>query len=260
MEKHYKPSKNFIVKYAIILLFSIIFVSAEEFILLTSEKVEYKGITIELISIGSEGSASLKINDFSTSISHLKGKTIFDINITLIETTEDTAKISIIPNVECIIDEDCNDNLSCTQDTCTIYKDCIFKNVNGCQKQDECVPPSTLSEIEGELYYCSEDFEWEKRKSFNTFCTNNYECLSNICKEKLCTKEKIEKEEGKMAPAWILIIIGLILLIKGGFMLYHPERSKNLLRELSYIRHVNLRIFGAILAIVGILLIVWALT
>ena len=162
--------------------------------------------------------------------------------------------------VECLIDQDCSDSSACTKDTCTIHNDCIYEIMNGCPQDNTCVPEGTFSAIDGELNYCSSTFKWEKRKSFNEPCISNYECLSNICKEGLCTKEKIEKDKEKMAPAWILIIIGLILLIKGGFMLYHPDRSKNLLRELSYIRHVNLRILGAILAIIGILLIVWALT
>lgn len=261
MEQHYKHSKNFIVRYAaIILLFNLALVSAEEFTLLTGEKIEYKDITIELVGIGSEGSASFNINNIRTSFSLHKEKTISNINVTLLESSSETAKISIIPNVECIIDADCETILPCTQGICTIYNDCIFESINGCQKQGECVPPGTLSEIEGELSYCSPNLEWEKRNSFKSSCVNNYECLSNICEDGLCTKEKIEKDQDKMAPAWILIIIGIILLIKGGFMLYHPDRSKNLLRELSYIRHVNLRIFGAILAIVGILLIVWSLT
>ncbi len=259
MEKHSKLSKNFIAVSLLFLLLIVNFAIAEEFVVGKFEEIEYKGITFELVTVGSGGSASLKIDGISYLIGAGKQKSISGLNITLLETTSDTAKVLIVQDAECIIDADCATNDLCMVGKCTIYQDCIFEAKNGCLNEGECVPVGTITNLQGELSFCSPEYEWENRKPFNTPCNENYECLSNLCQLNKCTRLQQEESSENMAPAWLLIIFGVLILIIGGFMLYHPEKSKNIFRELSYKKIFNFRIFGAFLAVIGILLIVWAL-
>ncbi len=259
-EKHLKLLKNFIVKFRIlflILLFNPILVLADEVILVTTEKTLYKGIQIELVSIGSSGSIYLKVNNIPLTLSLGKEKMFLDVNFTLLETTENVAKLSLSQNVACLIDEDCNDNLPCTQDICSILKECINKKINGCIKNNKCLSNGTISDIDGVAYYCSNNFEWQKGKTFNEQCNGNYECLSNFCINNKCTEKH---KDTKMAFRWLVIVFGIILLIKGLFMHLYPEKVKNLLREFSYQKSGRLKILGILFTIIGILLIVWALS
>lgn len=257
MVKHSTHSKNFTARlnltFFLFILLSL--TSAEEVTLLSSQEIEFKTIPIELISVGSYGSISLKVNGLNVMVSKGEQITFQGINITLIETTSNTAKIDLTQAVECLSDLDCNDNFKCTEDTCTVYNDCISTPINGCIKGDSCMQEGTIETINNTPSYCDSNLEWKKRKVFNEACTNNHECLSGICKDSLCTKE-----ETKMAPSWILIIIGVILLLKGVLFFYHPEKTKNILREMSYMKPTSMKILGIFIIILGIILLVWTLT
>ncbi len=263
MVKHIRHSKNFIVKNVLLVLlfiFNTASVISEEYSLALSERIEFKKIPIELVSIGSAGSVSMKVGNVNVPLQVGKEKSISDINITVVEITEELVKISVTQNVVCLLNEDCKDNIPCTEGICTDHKDCIFKKSEGCIKEGGCLPTGSISDIESESYYCSLSSEWQKRKAFNNACIDNYECLSGVCNQGLCTKHELETRDEKMAPIWILIVFGIILLIKGAFLLYYPEKAKNILRELSYKKIFSLRMIGTILALLGMVLIVWALT
>jgi len=248
--------------YILALLFLISIVSAEQFTIEESKSIDYKGINIELVNVGSSGStAVLQVDNIKKPLSKNRAEAIGDITIELLEISEISIKIEITQNVECLINDDCNDQKPCTDNICSDLGECTYIKTQGCELNNECKAQGSLTAISNKLVYCSANFEWTERKDKDVQCENNHECLSNLCENNKCTKPK-QSEGGneKMAPIWLVIIFGGILLLKGIYFLYKPKEAKNLVREFSYIREKKLRTLGAIIAIVGIILIVWALT
>ncbi|MFH1592263.1 MAG: DUF2065 family protein [Candidatus Woesearchaeota archaeon] len=244
-------------------LFLISLVTAEQITLLEAQSTTYKGIDIKLVNVGTAVTAAvLQVGNTKKPISKNREEDFGDITISLIELTEDTATIEITQKVECLINEDCDDNKPCTENICTGFRECSFRKTQGCELNNECKPTGSFADISNKLVYCNSNFEWKERKPKDSQCESNYECLSNLCENNLCTKPVSTKSNGgeeKMAPLWLVILFGIILLIKGIFFLYDPKKAKNLIRNLSYLREKNLRIFGIIAVVIGIILIVWAL-
>ncbi len=235
-------------------VFVIPLIHAEEIIFGVHEQKNYKGITIELVSVGSSGSVALQVDKLTFSLPLYKERSVSGLNITLLETTSDTAKISIIQTVQCLNDEDCNDFNECTNDSCTVYHDCAFNKIDECE-ENICSTPGERGK--DNQYYCSLEKTWQKRKPFNQGCTYNYECISDICQDTICAEDK----EGKqMAIKNVLIILIMIIILKGAFLFYFPEKAKHLLRELSFQKRTNIRTMGIAVSIIGILILVWILT
>src|SRR3989344_8403408 len=184
---------RFITPFVIALLF-LPLILAEELVLITNEQIDYKGINIGLLSVGSSGSIALKVDKTTFSLSKDEEKSAFNLNFKLLETSFDTAKISVVQTVQCIIDEDCNDNNDCTKDTCTVHNDCAFQKIEGCN-DDSCFSIGETQEKEKQQYYCSSELIWQKRKLFNQECFNNYECISNICLDKKCRESKESEKQ-----------------------------------------------------------------
>jgi hypothetical protein len=74
----------------------------------------------------------------------------------------------------------CDDNNPCTEDTC-MDKGCIHVS-NGCFESGACLPDGTIADSR----YCS-DGSMQSRKQPKSTCGNDYECLSNVCKNNLCS-------------------------------------------------------------------------
>ena len=234
---------------------------AEEFTLMKNEEIDYKGLSVKLLNIGTRGSALIKVNDLSRSIEKNKQEIINDLKITLIESSEETVKIDIEPAVECLINNDCDDNKACTEDICTSIRKCTHRNTQGCPKDGACLPEGTYEYLDGKLSYCSSGFEWKARKDEGISCINNYECLSALCEQDKCTKplNTEEEEQDEMAPTWFVNLIGIILLIIGILFILTTKKTKNFMREFSYIRENYLKIIGIILLALGIAVFLWAL-
>ncbi len=243
----------------IILILSLSLVFAEEFNLEKPKILEYKSIRFELLSVGSSESIILKVNDVERLIGHEKEETIYDIKIRNLDAdyVSQTARVSLESTAECIIDEDCRESDPCRNSVCN-YRKCEFIDVKpGCVFENECRPISSFEEISKVLSYCSESNSWEPRKTYKLECTYNYECLSNLCKG-TCSGTLFGGE--KMAPAWILIVIGGLLITEALFLLLLPKQSKDFIRDLSFLSSKKLRIIALIELGIALTLIIWSLT
>src|SRR3989344_2613479 len=161
---------------------------AEEVTLLVSDEVKYKEIPIRLVSIGTLGSAFLEVDGDPIKLSRNEKRAINNLDLTILESSEDAIVILVEKNVECIINEDCQSKDSCNQGICSQVNECTYKAVSGCPIDNECKPAGSLAEISGNLKYCSQDFEWVNRRDKNEACAYNYECLSSVCEDGQCTK------------------------------------------------------------------------
>lgn len=73
---------------------------------------------------------------------------------------------------KCKVNGDCDDSNICTEDKCINSPKICQNNI-------------TEGSIDG-TRYCSSRGELEIKKEDNSMCTNNFECLTNICKNELC--------------------------------------------------------------------------
>ena len=112
----------------------------------------------------------------------------------------------------CIQNLDCNDNNTCTIDKCSGYKgSCSHESLTSCINEDSCCPSNCnetsdldcrkcpINECfidnqcikEGAVYndsYCFSSI-LNPLKSQNQGCSNNFECSSGKCENKICSKE-----------------------------------------------------------------------
>lgn len=241
----------------IILLILLPSVLSTEISLFNGQSHNYKERIIKLVTVGSSGSAFLNVNNIDKVISKNNPLEIMNIKISLLESdyVSQAVRLGIEDNAECLVDEDCDDDKPCTKDTCDIYNSCHHKRTTGCPLENECKLPSSLGEINGVLSYC-EETEWLSRKQHRESCKNNYECLSNVCAKGKC---RLALGGNKMAPAWLIIIFAILLGIKGLLFLTTPKYSRIIGRNLmKLISNKNYRIIGAIMLVVSVLLIIWA--
>lgn len=147
-------------KYLIIIaiLFSLTIVSAENITLFKSHEATYKTIPITYKTIGNLGSIILEVGNVEIKLNKYKPSNVLGLNISLIESNKDIAKISIIQNI-CLINSDCVSDLPCNVGTCNALNECIFKNVEGCPFGNDCKPSGTMLDFEGDLKYCSENLK-----------------------------------------------------------------------------------------------------
>lgn len=246
--------------YLILLLILILpIATADEIVLEKGKSKLYKIYPLELVSIGTSGSVHIKINQVDKVIQYGSSEEIYGLKVTLLESHIDTqtAKIDIEQTAECLIDADCNDDTACTKDICEL-RECKHEEQIGCPFNNQCRPEGSLSVVDSALSYC-DGTSWHPRKQYKESCTENYECLTNYC-DNYCKALGYLRGGGKMAPAWILIIIGIIIGIEGLLCLISPKYAKriyiNLLKLMSKKAY---RIAGLIGIIIAAALIIWAL-
>jgi hypothetical protein len=111
----------------------------------------------------------------------------------------------------CTQDSDCNDNTTCTIDKCSGYKgSCSHEPLTSCISGDDCCPGNcndindtdcskcSINECfidnkclkEGDIYnnsYCLAS-RLSAIKSADSACSNNFECISGSCQNKVCVK------------------------------------------------------------------------
>lgn len=230
-----------------------------------NEIINFKGIGIKLIDVGSKGSAMLNVGGFSTRIA-LHGKENFEVfGIELIvldsfyltgQKEERYIKLSITQTAECLVNEDCKTDNPCGHDLCSVKK-CYHGRKKGCILGDECVEYGTVHENS----YCY-DNAWIAQKDTDEPCEEDYECKGGYCNE-ICIRTVPYEAEGgerKMAPAWILIVIGALIAIEALFCIFIPKKIKRIgERFYRLISNLGLRIIGIALLIIAILLIIWAI-
>lgn len=242
----------------LVLILSLLSVSAEEFSLEKTKTITYKEASIQLISVGTSKSIVLKINDVERVIEHEREVIVYDIKIKNLDADyiAQIAKVSLELNAECIVDEDCKKAHPCSSAVCN-YRKCEFSEVSGCVFNDECKKFNSFEEIDGNPSYCSEDGTWISRKPYKSECKYDYECLSNKCNG-VCSGLLFGGE--RMAPAWILLVIGGLILLEAVFFILLPKQSKDILRHLSFLTTKKLRIIALIEILIALALIIWTLT
>lgn len=251
---------NFKILVLAFILLNITLVSAEQYELSIDQTANYKGIPITLNRIGSFGSAELTIDGEEkvlprASILEFKG-----IKIRHNYTISEILYIEVETIVECLQDSDCNDNKKATQDSC-VNDVCEYKSINCCLIGNECKEPGAVEVIDEKSKYCSSNFDWIERKPYKTPCSYNYECLTNNCDGYCKAASKIgETYKGKMAPAWLLTIIGCLMILVALLFLVNPKIGKRITNNLVIkTEDKPLRIFFLVVTIIGIALIFWAL-
>lgn len=249
-------------KYYLILLLILIlpFALAEDFNLKYNQPITYKGLQIKLLSVGSSGTIRLWINGQEKYIEKNKEIIFYDVKFKNLEQSlqYQSAKVSMELQAECLIDEDCKESNPCSISVCN-YRTCEFsKTLPGCSFNSECKSIGSFEEVNNKLSYCSEDNTWRPRKSYKESCQYNYECLSNLCDNNKCDKPLFGKNK-KMAPAWILIIIGGLMLAESLFILFKTNFAKKIIKNASFWRENTWKTIAIIELIIALALIIWAL-
>ena len=247
--------------YFILLLVLILpIVSAEEIVLEKGKTYTYKTYPIDLIGIGTAGSIHIKVNQVDKIVSYNSPVEIYGLTFNLVASYLDTqtAKINITQTAECIIDKDCDDDIACTKDYCEL-RHCKHQKQLGCALDNQCKPEGSLAVVSDKLSYC-DGSEWHSRKQYKESCTENYECLTNYCNKGYCKALGYLRGGNKMAPAWILIVFGILIGMGGLFCLISPKYAKRIYINLLKLMSKNAyRICGIIGVLIAIALIVWAL-
>ena len=90
------------------------------------------------------------------------------------------------PKDQCTRAADCTDNNPCTKDLCSgTPKACTFDKQQGCIAGQQCIESGKTANVNGVPSYCKTT-QWLAKKEESTQCLENYECLSNNCKNKKC--------------------------------------------------------------------------
>lgn len=194
------------IKYVVFILLLASVVSGESFDLGVDENISFKGKEIILESVGSEGSAVLRIDNVVKKISLGKSVDVYGLRIKVVDSfyginmKERFVKLEI-EQVGCILNDDCDDNNPCSADVC-VANECRYVFSSGCVLNKECVKEGTINVFR----YCKNGF-WMKQKKINDRCERDYECLSGRCEE-VCVKE----EENKNYYVFALLIALLIVI------------------------------------------------
>lgn len=242
------------------ILLNIVLVSAEEFTINKEQTINYKGIPIKLLKTGSYGSANLEIGKIEKILPRAGILEFQGLRLRHILSEGEFVKLDIEMIAECLQDSDCNDYKKSTKDTC-VLRACKYEIAECCIIGDECKEIGSVETIEGETKYCSDDFEWTERKAYKFACSNNYECLTNYCNQYCRPSSKTgETYKGKMAPAWLIIIFAVLIILKSLLFAINPKLGKRISTNIiklipnNYCRYVSI-----IAIIIGLALIYWAL-
>jgi len=244
----------------ILLVLLVIPVSArQEFLLEVGKDITYMGYTIYLEAVGSQGSAELLINGKPKILSLNQETKVDNLKVTLKESIFITAipedrviKLDLEFEGNCLEDKECVSE-GCYQGFCE-NQNCRKLLLSGCPYEGECKPQGSVITTGPLDSYCSTINKWGRRKDYKELCTYDYECASNIC-------DVICKDNSKMAPAWLLALIGFVIILKALPFIFYPKKSKQISQ--NYFRNFSegyFRIFSGILVLIGIVLIILALT
>lgn len=256
----------------IYLLFTLLFLiqiasASEEITLHVDETHLYKTATITLLDVGSKGSAYVRINTLPPVRLYTGGSsTLAGLKLSITDSfysnikEDKIATIKIEQTAECFVNEDCDDANVCTKDLCTL-QNCYNQHKGGCLLSNECVEYGTITIMADKQFYCNIDDEWMISKAGEEKCDFDYECKTKLCNNNLCVGEAsgkiIEKGGEKMAPMWILIVIGGIILLKAILLILWPENMKHFLNNLR-LTSLGFRIIGILAFIIGVALVLWA--
>src|SRR3989338_10192352 len=118
----------------------------------------------------------------------------------------------------CTSDKECDDKNKCTENFCS-NGSCKYEG-SDCELDGKCNPIGIIVDSK----YCFER-TWYPLKKVNSTCINDYECLSDSCKDKKCSErglllsKKVEKNVNSYAYTLmiflaLIIILEIIILIK----------------------------------------------
>lgn len=242
-----------------IILLSLALASAEEITLDKEQTTEYKGIELTLLKVGTYGSAQIRIGSVEKTISKGGAKEIYGLRLKNVLSGEEFVKLDITMIAECLENSDCNDGNKKTKDIC-LLRECEHEELTCCLIGNQCRNLGSTETIDEKSMYCTKDYEWIERKPYKTACSNNYECLTNYCDNYCKLPSMFGINKGKMAPAWILIIIGILMILESLLFIINPNLGKRITENIILkTENKNLKILFIITAIIGIALIYWAL-
>jgi len=178
--------------------------------------------------------------------------------------------------IKCKSDLDCYDNDVCTVDTCD-ERTGICSNIGeGCRLNGECLSEGTI--LDNFKEYCKNN-GWFDQKTLKENCDDNYECLSNNCLNNKCIGfligEPVKKDffakitgysifsvnkRSNKKMDWIIFLFGIIMVIKGIFLVITPKQAKKVFSYFSHYTNNFFRVIGIILIVIGFLLIFFYLT
>ena len=91
-----------------------------------------------------------------------------------------------VSSAECVVDSDCADSDGCTGDGCASGR-CVHIPQNGCNFDPTiCVAYNTRMTVAQEPKYCAGDRSWKDQVPLGSPCSNNHECVSNLCFGGIC--------------------------------------------------------------------------
>lgn len=111
-------------------------------------------------------------------------------------------------SVECILDTDCKDADGCTADGCAGGQ-CVHLPQKGCSYDASvCVATNTRMNVNDIPRFCGTDGRWKPQVTLGKGCTENHQCVSNLCYEGVCKRvsgngqltTKTEEEEAVPKP------------------------------------------------------------
>lgn len=242
----------------ILILFIPTVFARQEFTFKTGQEVEYKTATIKLEIIGTQGSAQILLNKKPIHLTLNNPVEVENFRITLRESSYNEpepidryAKILFDFLGECTEDIDCQ-SYECFQSFCE-NNQCRKLLLSGCPHENECKPQGTVIKTSQLDNFCSTANKWFKRKEIGEYCLFDYECISDAC-DITCKSRK------RIAPSWLLVLIGFLIIFKSLPFILYPHKSKQISQ--NYFRNFSdqyFRIISLTMLILGIVLIILAL-
>lgn len=87
-----------------------------------------------------------------------------------------------------------------------LSKDCDYDAINcqGCILGSNCIKAGTRANLGNSARYCSVNNHWLLPQSEGVSCSNDYECVTNVCVDGKCLsiKKELEKQAGLLKQIW----------------------------------------------------------
>ncbi|MFH1642994.1 MAG: hypothetical protein ABIC04_08930 [Nanoarchaeota archaeon] len=121
----------------------------------------------------------------------------------------------------CGSDDECIDDDPCTTDVCDNGK-CQYQKMDGCILKNDCVKYETVEVIDNKPQYCSKE-GWKIQKENEKECDNNYECLSDECKDNECY---VQSYAGLYRLFIAFLLLGILIFIETKLKIYRRIKKK----------------------------------
>ena len=194
--------------FLVVFLFMIITVSAVDFSLNLGEKANYEGRDIKFVSIGTKGSAVIEVDDRGFVLEKNSFMDVYGLRVKLVDSTylSTIEGSNIVINIEPL-------STSCLES-------------NRCESNNDCYDKGSVIDIDGVLSYC--DVIWKSQNDLGEKCSEDYECLSNIC-DGVCKNNNNAITGGTVEDIGVKDnkLVGLLMMLIVIFLLYYFLKKKD---------------------------------